>query len=187
MLDDFVFDSRGNLLISHFKMTKSGVYYLSGSDHTNEEVFVENLSTPNGVCLSLNGQVVWVSKNSMNTVLRIAPSLINDIAVPKIVVVFRSNGTVRLDSNKVDPLRNLYKTIFGKGRLVVINSKLLSIANLLIPSREKRNHPRTNNLAITFWNKKTRCLGLRRERCIGFLVKKYVGKRLGLYYDRNTE
>jgi lactonase len=152
--NDLVFDSKGNLYVTDFTGTVSdpsgGVYWYSSDLMTVKPVF-KNLAAANGIALSPEGNVLWVSETCRNALHRIQlledGITINPIAganVPYHFIGAPGGG----DSMAVDEAGNVYQSIIFHGRVVVLNSGGIPIAQVLIPGRDEGNLLITTNVAF---------------------------------------
>lgn len=152
--NDIVFDGKGNFYVTDFTGSVAdptgGVYWFS-SDLKRVEPVIEGLASANGVALSPEGNVLWVSETTRNSLLRL--ELLEDgISITPMAgatVPYRFTGSPGgPDSNAVDVEGNLYQCIIFQGRLLIFNKAGLPIANVLIPGRDEGKHLRTTNVAF---------------------------------------
>jgi lactonase len=152
--NDLVFDSKGNLYVTDFTGTVSdpsgGVYRYSSDLMTVKPVF-KNLAAANGIALSPEGNVLWVSETCRNALHRIQlledGITINPIAganVPYHFIGAPGGG----DSMAVDEEGNVYQSIIFHGRVIILNNGGIPIAQVLIPGRDQGNLLITTNVAF---------------------------------------
>ena len=152
-MNDLVFDSKGNIYVTDFTGditdATGGVYRLS-SDAKTVQLVLQHLASPNGISLSPEGDVLWVGESTRNTVLHIA--LLEDGLTPRppvgVTCAYYSTGCPGPDSNKVDAEGNLYQCLTGQGRIIVLNSHGIPVANVVVPERDNGKYLKTTNLAF---------------------------------------
>lgn len=153
VMNDIVFDPYGNMYITDFQGTVmdpiGGVYRIS-SDGKTVDTILQGLASPNGICLTPEGDALWVGETTRNTVIRIG--LLDDGVtinpMDGVSLVYYSTGFAGPDSNKVDKDGHLYQCIMGQGRIVVLNKYGIPVANVVIPGHEEGKLLRTTNLAF---------------------------------------
>ena len=152
--NDLVFDSQGNFYVTDFTGTISdptgGVYHFSADLKTVKPV-IERLAMANGISLSPEGNVLWVSVTASNLLVRL--QLQEDgISLDPFEgthIPYRFMGAPGgCDSNAVDAEGNLYQCIIFQGRVLILNQAGIPIANVLIPGRDEGKHLRSTNVAF---------------------------------------
>ena len=152
--NDLVFDSKGNFYVTDFTGTiadpTGGVYRFSADLKTVKPV-IERLAMPNGISLSPEGNVLWVSETASNRLVRL--QLQEDgISLDPFEgthIPYRFMGAPGgCDSNAVDVEGNLYQCIIFQGRGLILNRAGIPIANVLIPGRDEGKHLRSTNVAF---------------------------------------
>lgn len=152
--NDLVFDSKGNFYITDFTGTVSdptgGVYRYSADLMTVVPVF-KNLAAANGIGLSPEGNVLWVSETCRNALHRI--QLLEDgisiVPVAGANVVYRFiGGPGGGDSMAIDEKGNVYQCVIFHGRIIVLSNTGIPIAQVLIPGRDEGKLLRTTNVAF---------------------------------------
>jgi lactonase len=152
--NDLVFDSRGNFYVTDFTGTiadpTGGVYRFSADLKTVKPV-IEGLAMANGISLSPEGNVLWVSATASNRLVRL--QLQEDgISLDPFEgthIPYRFMGAPGgCDSNAVDGEGNLYQCIIFQGRVLILNRAGIPIANVLIPGRDEGKHLRSTNVAF---------------------------------------
>jgi len=152
--NDLVFDSQGNFYVTDFTGTISdptgGVYHFSADLKTVKPV-IERLAMANGISLSPEGNVLWVSVTASNHLVRL--QLQEDgISLDPFEgthIPYRFMGAPGgCDSNAVDAEGNLYQCIIFQGRVLILNQAGIPIANVLIPGRDEGKHLRSTNVAF---------------------------------------
>lgn len=160
-IDDMVFDSKGGFYFTDFRgySTKplGGVYYVS-PDFKSITPVIQNISVANGVALSTDERVLWVTETTTNRLHRI--ELEEDgvtIAPFGATIPYYFTGHEGPDSCCIDSDDNLYVAMYGQGRVLVFNKKGYPIGQILMPDRDegkmlRSTHPQfipeTNQLLI---------------------------------------
>jgi len=152
--NDLVFDTKGNFYVTDFTGNiadpTGGVYRFSADLKTVDPV-IEHLAMPNGVSLSPEGNVLWVSATASNRLVRL--QLQEDgISLDPFEgthIPYRFMGAPGgCDSNAVDAEGNLYQCIIFQGRVLILNKTGIPIANVLIPGRDEGKYLRSTNVAF---------------------------------------
>jgi lactonase len=153
VFDDMVFDSSGGFYYTHFTGDISnpdgGVYYV-WPDHKTVTPVVNNLAGPNGVALSTNEKVLWITETNAGRLIRAGlgegPTTLN--ACTGVTVPYKFTGGVGPDSCYVDNDDNLYVAMYGQGRVMVFNRNGFPIGQVLLPGRENGYHQRSTHPTI---------------------------------------
>lgn len=162
VFDDLTFDSKGGFYYTHFYGSvpepKGGVYYVAPDGKTVTPL-LEGLAGPNGVALSKDEKVVWITESNAMALTRVeltgnGPT---DIAPFGVKQVYHFTGGGCADSCEIDADDNLYVAMYNQGRVLVFNAAGYPIGQVLIPGRENGNllrsthpfvRPGTNELYI---------------------------------------
>ncbi|MCB8881099.1 SMP-30/gluconolactonase/LRE family protein [Acidisoma cellulosilytica] len=147
--DDMVFAPDGSFYFTHFvgKSTEptGGVYHVS-ADGKQVTPILERMAGPNGVALSKNNRVLWVTETNANRLHLIE---LNDggtsIAHYGTCVPYHFTGFHGPDSCSIDDEDNLYVAMYSQGRVMIFNPGGYPIGQVLIPGREKGQHLRTTH------------------------------------------
>ena len=119
---------------------------------------IQNISVANGVALSTDERVLWVTETTTNRLHRI--ELEEDgvtIAPFGATIPYYFTGHEGPDSCCIDSDDNLYVAMYGQGRVLVFNKKGYPIGQILMPGRDegkmlRSTHPQfipgTNQLLI---------------------------------------
>ena len=94
--------------------------------------------------------MLWVGETARNAVCKIK-LLTDGVTIDSIVGVqypFYSTGPEGPDSNKVDISGNLYQCLMEQGRVIILNSLGIPVANVVVPERDEGKHLKTSNLAF---------------------------------------
>lgn len=160
-IDDMVFDSKGGFYFTDFRGYSTnplgGVYYVSPDFRTVTPI-IQNISVANGIALSTDEKVLWVTETTANRLHRIA---LEDDGVTiqpfGATIPYYFTGHEGPDSCCIDSDDNLYVAMYGQGRVLVFNKRGYPIGQILIPGRDeghmlRSTHPQfipgTNQLII---------------------------------------
>ncbi len=162
--DDIVFDYDGNFYVTDlgdfknaFSLT-GGVYRFSADLKTVHPI-VTNLVTANGISLVPKGvsmpsiipfgYELWVAESALNRLIHIKIQQDGiSLAHPPATVAYNFMGDGMPDSNAVDSEGNVYQTLAGHGRILVLNKAAIPVAQVLIPGRDEGKNLLTTNLAF---------------------------------------
>lgn len=142
--DDLVFAKDGSFFFTHFVGTPwnptGGVFHAS-ADGAQVTQVMENLAGPNGVALSTDESVLWVTETYGNRLFR---ALVSDDG--KSVKPYGSGvaywfaGIPGPDSCCIDSADNLYVAMVNQGRVLVFNKLGFPIRQILLPDSQKGHH-----------------------------------------------
>lgn len=152
VVNDMVFDPNGGFYITHFVGIVGneigGVYHIS-PDYSKVTPILEHLAGPNGIGLSTDGRLLWVSETNRSQILRI--ELEEDgVTVPPfgVSVVYHTIASLGPDSIYVDDDDNVYCAMMGQARVMVFNQHGWPIGQVLMPEREKGLNPRSSHPTV---------------------------------------
>lgn len=139
--DDLTFDSKGGFYYTHFTGDVSnpngGVYYVS-PDYQTVTPLLEHLAGPNGVALSTDETVVWITETTAGRLLRVEldgePTKIKPFSVTN---PYKFTGCMGPDSCEVDEDDNVYVAMYGQGRVMVFNRNGFPIGQILLEGMEQ--------------------------------------------------
>jgi len=134
-IDDIVFDSKGGIYFTHYIGDLfnpiGGVYYLEPDLLTVTPV-LENMRAPNGVALSKDENILWVTETVTGNIIR------HDLSnMGHTCMVYHLDGYCGCDSCSIDDDDNLYVAHLYAGRVVVLNPNGFPIAQILLPERDQ--------------------------------------------------
>lgn len=133
-VDDMVFDSKGGFYFTHyvgdFRDPSGAVFHVS-SDFQTITPFVRGLCKPNGIALSVDETVLWVTEFGAGRLHRFS------LDSGRSSIPYRFTGYAGPDSCCIDKDDNLYVAIPPQGRVMVFNSFGSPIGQVLTPGREK--------------------------------------------------
>lgn len=151
-VDDLVFDSKGGFYFTDFRgystNPKGGVYYVS-PDFKSITPVIQNIAVANGVALSTDEKILWVTETNANRLHRI--ELLEDgvtIAPFGASIPYYFTGHEGPDSCCIDSDDNLYVAMYGQGRVLVFNKKGYPIGQILIPGRDSGHMLRSTHPAF---------------------------------------
>jgi lactonase len=160
--NDLVFDERGNVYITDVSGTPvdpaGGVYRLS-ANLSEVHPIMQNLVTANGISLAPPGTAIpspfvvpyelWVAESALNRLLHL--KLQADGITPghpPAVVAYYFTGDFGPDSNAVDAEGNVYQSLVGQGRFLVLSKTGIPVAQILVPGRDEGKSLLTTNAAF---------------------------------------
>jgi len=149
VVDDMVFDSKGGFYFTDFVGEScnptGGVYYVSPDFKTITPV-MKNMSGPNGIALSTNERVLWVTETNANR-LHLIELEDDGLTIPPFgtCIPYRFTGYLGPDSCCIDSEDNLYVAMYNQGRVMVFNRHGFPIGQVLIPGRESGHNLRTTH------------------------------------------
>ena len=159
-IDDMVLTVKADFisLILEVFYTTFGRCLLCRSDFKTVTPIIQNISVANGIALSTDEKVLWVTETTTNRLHRIA--LEDDgvtIAPFGATIPYYFTGHEGPDSCCIDSNDNLYVAMYGQGRVLVFNKRGYPIGQILMPGRDdgkmlRTTHPQfipgTNQLII---------------------------------------
>ncbi len=145
-VDDLVFDSKGGFYFTDYRGTIDnrigGVYYVY-PDYKTVEPVMKNLASPNGIALSKNEHVLWVTECDTNRLIRYILEKPGYQSVP-----YYFSGYAAPDSCCIDDEDNLYVAMFQQGRIMIFNPLGFPIGQVLLPNRDKGHNLVSTHPAI---------------------------------------
>ena len=150
LADDLVFDAAGGFYFTDFKgggtRPDGGVYYV-GPDRGAPVPVLPNLRVANGIGLSPDGTVLWVTEYAGGLLHRVSLADATTIAPFGDVVTYRFTGAGP-DSLRIDADGNVYVSVYGQGRVLVFNDLGLPIGQILLPGRDDGDNLRSTATII---------------------------------------
>jgi len=136
-VDDLVFDAEGGFyftdFIGDFRTPIGGVYYVT-PDFQKVTLFCGNMCQPNGVALSKDGSIMWVTEFQAQRLHRF------DLKHNRAGIPYRFTGMAGPDSCSIDNDDNLYVALPDQGRIMVFNHSGSPIGQILTPGRAEGHH-----------------------------------------------
>ena len=132
-IDDLCFDKSGGFYVSKFIGNVweriGGIYYVT-PDMKSVNPYIENLACPNGVALSPDESILWVTEYNGGQLLR------TPIAGGWGSTPYHYTGYHGPDSCEIDGDGNLYVAMTFQGRILIHNRDGFPIGQVLMPERE---------------------------------------------------
>lgn len=154
--NDLAFDDLGDLYVSDFRGDRNdpsgGIYKLTqASDYTEMKPVVCGLASPNGVAFSPDFKLLWTGETTRNCVTRIMLDNRHELHSHFLSVLptYQGVGFEVMDSTKVDAEGNVYQAVMYGGRVLVLNSSGIPIANVLLSDRGEGGCMYSPNLALS--------------------------------------
>ena len=152
--NDLVFDREGNLYVTDFTgnaADPTGGVYRYSSDYKILKPVFRNMASANGVGLAPGEEVLWVSETGRNQLHRL--ELLDDgVTVNPMAgagIPYRFMGAPGgCDSMCLDEAGNVYQALVFQGRILILSSVGIPIAQALIPGRDEGKLLRTTNVAF---------------------------------------
>lgn len=149
LVDDLVFDRNGGYYFTDFRGTSTeptgGVYYVAPDGKTT--AILPNMAVANGVALSPDGKVLWVTEFSRGLLHRVNLENPTTVAAFGTEIVYQFTGPAP-DSMRVDADGNVYVAVYGQGRVLVFNPMGIPIGQVLLPGRDEGHNLRSTSMAI---------------------------------------
>lgn len=133
-VDDMVFDAEGGIYFTNYignQFDQCGTVEYVSPDYREQKTFLKNLASPNGICLSTDGSIMWVTETSGGRLHRIP---IHDMWHSNIA--YRFEGFYGPDSCSVDEDDNVYVAMARQGRILVFNPNGYLIGQVITPGCE---------------------------------------------------
>ena len=118
-------------------------------DYQTVTPIIQNIAVANGVALSTDERILWVTETNANRLHRI--ELLEDgktIAPFGAKIPYYFTGHEGPDSCCIDSDDNLYVAMYGQGRVLVFNKYGHPIGQILLPGREKGHMLRSTHPAF---------------------------------------
>ncbi|NUU01021.1 SMP-30/gluconolactonase/LRE family protein [Herbaspirillum robiniae] len=143
VVDDIVFASDGGFYFTHFVGSSceptGGVFHVSADEVVTP--VMRNMAGPNGVALSTDERVLWVTETNANRLHRIDLAADGKTIAPYgTCVPYHFTGYHGPDSCSIDSDDNLYVAMYYQGRVMAFNRYGFPIGQFLIPGRDEGHH-----------------------------------------------
>ena len=134
-VNDLVFDSEGGIYFDNYQGTPTNptgsIEYLT-PDFKTQKTVVPNLAQPNGITLSPDEKILWITEITTGLLHRITLDNPNYSTTP-----YKFEGFFGPDSCEVDEDGNLYVAMARQGRVLVFNPTGFLIGQVLTPMRDQ--------------------------------------------------
>jgi lactonase len=153
-INDLIFDSNGNLYVTDSDGTAAnpvGGVYRFNADFTECVAVIENLAMPNGICLSPDEKVLWVTESGRNALLRaqLNKDGVSLTMFDGLCYAFYGTGAPGgTDGVRTDSAGYVYDAIQLHGRILIFSPTGVPVANVLIPGREEGKYLGVANVTI---------------------------------------
>ncbi len=147
--DDMVFDSKGGFYVTDmcgYPTERKGTIEYITPDFKSRTTVIHNLGCPNGITLSCDESVLWVTDTVLGVLIR--TDLTEDrlhMAPMGQIYAYRTTGYLGPDSIEVDDDDNIYNALYFQGRVLVYNQYGFPIGQVLMPGREDGHNLRTTH------------------------------------------
>lgn len=132
-IDDLIFDRQGGLYASKFTgnvYNRTGAVYYLAPDMKTVTPYAEHIAAPNGVALSTDEKILWITEYNGGCLLR-TPIDGSWGSVP-----YHFTGAHGPDSCEIDADDNLYVAMTFQGRILIFNKNGFPIGQILMPKRD---------------------------------------------------
>ena len=152
--NDLIFDALGNLYVTDSDGTaanSNGGVYRFNADFTQCVPVVQGLAMPNGICLSPDEKVLWVTESGRNALLRFsfqADGVTLNMFDGFNYAYYGTGAPGGTDGVRTDSAGNVYDAIQKQGRILILNPNGMPIANVLVPGRDKGDYADVANVTI---------------------------------------
>lgn len=141
-VDDLVFDKDGGFyftdFVGNFRNPLGGVYYVT-PDYKKVIPFCQHMCQPNGIALSTDGKILWVTEYQAQRLHRF------NLETDRACIPYRFTGFAGPDSCSIDEDDNLYVAMPEQGRIMVFNYYGSPIGQIVTPGREYGRHTFTTH------------------------------------------
>lgn len=150
--DDMVFDSKGGIYVTDMRglpTDQTGAILYITPDYKERHTVFGNLATPNGIALSTDEKILWVTDTMNGNLIR--TELTDDGMGAKRMnqsIVYRTTGFMGPDSLMVDNEDNVYCALYHQGRVLVFNKFGWPIGQVIMPGRAQGQNIATTHPMI---------------------------------------
>lgn len=133
--DDLVFDQEGGFYFANYignPQHRTGTIEYVSPDFKTITNVVSGLASPNGLALSPDGAILWVTETAAGMLNRIVLASQHHNTTP-----YKFEGFYGPDSCNVDEDGNLYVAMSRQGRIMVFNPNGMLIGKVYTPGRDE--------------------------------------------------
>jgi lactonase len=142
-IDDLVFDAKGGIYFTNYignpHNPEGSIEYIT-PDLVTVKTVVPRLAAPNGLALSTDDKILWVTETNAGLLHRITLGDEFHNTIP-----YKFEGFLGPDSCSVDEDDNLYVAMARQGRVLVFNPFGFLIAQVITPGCELGHNIRTTH------------------------------------------
>jgi len=134
-IDDLAFDKDGGFYFSELigdDTNPTGAVYYVDPEYKEVSPFMTGMATPNGVAMSTDESVLWVTESHRSRIHRVMRT-----SYKTSNVVYTTTGFYGPDSCEIDEDDNLYVAMCGQGKVLVFNYYGYPIGQILLPKRDE--------------------------------------------------
>lgn len=145
-IDDMVFDDNGGFYFTNYignPQNPVGTIEYVSPDLSTITTIVTGLASPNGLALSPDGKILWITETSAGYLHRIDLGNQNHNTTP-----YKFEGFYGPDSCSVDEDGNLYVAMARQGRILVFNPNGFLIGQVLTPGCEEGKLMGTTHVTV---------------------------------------
>lgn len=152
--DGITFDFNGDLYYTDVQggclCPSGGVYRLTAeSDYTCVEPFITGIAGANGISITEDGRLMWITSSGENSLLRVELTAERRPPAPRdIRRIYSFNGIGHADTNRIDSAGNVYQAFMQDGRALVLDPLGNPRLNLLLPGRDEGKNLMSPNLVL---------------------------------------
>lgn len=187
VIDDLVFDSKGGFYFTHFigevNNPVGAVCYVDPEFKTVTPV-VKNLASPNGVSLSTDESVLWITEHNGGRVLRFGLQENGlDFIEYSSYPAYQFSGKPGPDSCTIDDEDNLYVSMYKQGRYMIFQKEGYLVAQVFLPDRDKGLHMFTTHCKLRPGTKELYLIGFNETKEGGSWIFKAEGLGMANTHD----
>lgn len=138
IIDDMVFDRDGGFYFTELRgevhRREGAVYYVS-PDLTTIQCVIDGLASPNGITLTQNDHVLWVTETTGGRLLRFEMDDSHRLVPYGSFPSYHFSGKPGPDSCTSDAGGNVYVSLYQQGRFMIFNHDGYPIEQIVMPGR----------------------------------------------------
>lgn len=154
LIDGITFDYNGDLYYTDvqggYLHPTGGVYRLTAeSGYICAEPFITGIAGANGISITEDGRLMWVTSSGENTLIRVEMTTDRRVPEPRAIRrIYTFNGIGHADTNRVDAAGNVYQAFMQDGRALVLDPLGNPLLNILLPGRDEGKNLMSPNLVL---------------------------------------